>query len=412
MIERTEFYEIAVGAGFYGPDDSSLTGKKDNVRKYWEDISIKLCLRDVLEKLLAKRRKLRVVDLGCGSGEGFELLTHVPARPHGARHERDFLVLPSELETYVGLDLSPGMVAQGRQNHAAYAQVQFAEADLARGFPLSDRPPFDLYFSSYASLSHLSPADLLKLVSQIGRHVDGEAFIVFDLLGQLSPEWPKYWHEKPPAVLPYNMAYLLKAEERAPEKVDWFTNCFWTATELRRLLAEAGRQAERRIEVHTMVDRAVFVGRHIDTGLFNDNPRPLRYQVNRLLDHGYRGLVELLRVDLAHLEAWRDASPEGWARICDYARKWNTVVELLEALMQRRNDVVRRLIEAAEPPLADDLKMLAWVCRNGERFPVADYWASIVGPQVALVLRSLEMSYADAVGCGHALFCVARINKP
>jgi SAM-dependent methyltransferase len=411
MINRTEFYEVAVGAGFYGPDDSSLTGKKDNVRKYWEDISIKLCLRDVLEELLARERPLRVVDLGCGSGEGFELLTQVPARPHGARHERDFLILPSDIGSYVGLDLSPAMVAQGRRNHAAYAQAQFIEADLSQGFPLAEQPPFDIYFSSYGSLSHLTPTDLLTLVTQICRHADRDAFIVLDLLGLLSPEWPKYWGEVS-AVLSYNMAYLLRADERTPHKINWFNCCFWTAAQLRRLLAEAGRRAERRIEVHRSVDRAIFVGRHIDTGLFNDNPRPLRYQVNRLLDHGHRGQVEELRIDLAYLEAWQNVAPQAWARVRDYACKWNTVVDLLDALMHRRDGVVRQLIEAAAQPLADELKMLTWLCRNGERFPVADYWASIVGPQVALVLRSLELSYDEAVGCGHALFCVARIRKP
>ncbi len=412
MIERAEFYEVAVGAGFYGPDDSSLTGKKDNVRKFWEDMSIKLSLREVLEDLRTRRGPLRVVDLGCGSGEGFALLTHIPAHPHGAPQVRDFLLLPTDVGAYVGLDLSPSMVAQGQRNHAAYPQTQFIEGDLSQGFPLADQPPFDLYFSSYASLSHLTPADLLRLVNQIARHVDREAFMVFDLLGQLSPEWPKYWREPAPAVQPYNMAYLLKAEERTPDQINWFNCCFWTAAELRGLLAQAAQQAECRIDIQVMADRAVLVGRHIDTGLFNAHPHPWRYQVNRLLDHGYRGQVEQLRITLDHLEPWRAAAPAAWERISDYARRWNTVIALLEALMQRRDDAVRRLIEAAEPPLADELKMLAWLCRNGERFPVADYWASIVGPQVALVLRSIEQSYGDAVGCGHGLFCVARIHKP
>ena len=44
---RTEFYESAVSMGFYGREDSGLTGKKDNVRKFWEDVFIKLTGREL-----------------------------------------------------------------------------------------------------------------------------------------------------------------------------------------------------------------------------------------------------------------------------------------------------------------------------------------------------------------------------
>ena len=76
---KTEFYEAAVRQGFYGIDAGGLFGKKDNVRKYWEDVFIKLSLRDAVTALLAEKNALRIVDLGAGSGEGLELLTHIPA---------------------------------------------------------------------------------------------------------------------------------------------------------------------------------------------------------------------------------------------------------------------------------------------------------------------------------------------
>jgi hypothetical protein len=75
---KTEFYEAAVRQGFYGIDGGGLVGKKDNVRKYWEDIFIKLSLREAMASLLAEKGALRIVDLGAGSGEGLELLTHIP----------------------------------------------------------------------------------------------------------------------------------------------------------------------------------------------------------------------------------------------------------------------------------------------------------------------------------------------
>jgi hypothetical protein len=32
-----------------------------------------------------------------------------------------------------------------------------------------------------------------------------------------------------------------------------------------------------------------------------------------------------------------------------------------------------------------------------------------MGPQVACVLRNIEMSFLPGLGCGHGLFCIAEI---
>ena len=49
--------------------------------------------------------------------------------------------------------------------------------------------------------------------------------------------------------------------------------------------------------------------------------------------------------------------------------------------------------------------------RNADRFPVFDFWASIMRPQVACVLRNHELNLPDGLGCGHSLFCVVEIQK-
>lgn len=409
MQPRTEFYEVAVRSGFYGVDRSSLFGKKDNVRKFWEDMSIKLWLRPLLEDLLMRKPRLRVVDLGCGAGEGFELLTHVPVRSHAEHAGRDFLLDAADID-YAGIDISPAMVEQGRQNYARQPNVRFSQADLAAGFPLKDEPPFDIYFSSFGSMSHLTSEALTELTVQIFTHATCEALVVFDVLGRFSPEWPRYWHASNREMLPYNMAYLLPTETRRPDRIDWFKNAFWSADELAAMIHGAAVRAARRVELPVLADRSVFVGRHIETGLFGAPPMPLRYQMNRLLDHGYRGQLEYLRVDLTHLAPYAALQPVIWERLCRYAAAWNAVIEVVAALMTKRDDEVRRLIESTPAPLSDDMKMLAWLCRNGERFPVADYWASVVGPQVAMVLRNIELSQPDALGCGHGLFGVAKIT--
>jgi len=55
--------------------------------------------------------------------------------------------------------------------------------------------------------------------------------------------------------------------------------------------------------------------------------------------------------------------------------------------------------------------MLAWLYRNADRFLVVDFWASVMGPQVACVLRNLEFSLPQGLGCGHGLFCVVEVEK-
>lgn len=94
MDMKTEFYEsnLPYDWGYYGIERSGLTGKKDNVRKYWEDISIKLTLASIYRIHQGKEKKLRVLDLGCGSGEGVELLTHIPVADHVNSVDNDFIL--------------------------------------------------------------------------------------------------------------------------------------------------------------------------------------------------------------------------------------------------------------------------------------------------------------------------------
>lgn len=139
---------------------------------------------------------------------------------------------------------------------------------------------------------------------------------------------------------------------------------------------------------------------------------PLRYQVSRLLDHGYRGEVEHLRIDLSHLDEYKQINSVIWDRLVDYQRKWNKLIYLLEALMHSEDAKVKNFIENTDIELmSDDLKFLTWLYRNADRFPVVDFWASVIGPQIAVMLRNIEMSYSEGVGCGHGLMCTLEVIK-
>jgi hypothetical protein len=118
-----------------------------------------------------------------------------------------------------------------------------------------------------------------------------------------------------------------------------------------------------------------------------------------------------LTLNLDYLDGCRSISREADLRIRDYHSSWSIVIRTLDALMRTDNASVRQLIESSPESLAEDLKMLAWLYRNADRFPVLDFWASVMGPQVACVLRNLELNLPDGLGCGHSLLCIVEICK-
>ena len=407
---KTEFYETAVQRGFYGTERSGLYGKKDNVRKYWEDVFIKLSIRPALEHILQQKEKIRVLDLGCGGGEGIELLTHIPPHDPLTTRHKDFLLTKADLELYKGIDISPAMINQGKENYPNYPQIQFLQADLGKGFPCTTDAPYDIYFSSYSSLSHLTYQELQQLTRQIFTHVGERGYMVFDLHGRFSPQWPKYWGASCQRQLPYNMAYLLPPDEQVPENFDWFNLTYWSGEELIQLIESTARATHRTAQILTIQDRSILVGRHMDTCIFKPERHYFRRQVNRLFDLDYRGELNKLDADLDYLNDVKDIHPQAWQRIVEYGRQWQKVVCMVQLLMSSKNAEVKKFIESQTELIAEELKMLAWLYRNAERFPVVDFWASIMGPQVACVLRNLELNLPRGLGCGHGLFCLVEIT--
>jgi hypothetical protein len=150
------------------------------------------------------------------------------------------------------------MLEQGKCNYADLPQVQFVQGDLSEGFPLMKDEPFDIYFSSYASESHLTFHELEQLTEQIFSHIGGRGYMVFDLHGRYSPEWPKYWSGDCHTCLPYTMAYLLPPQEQDPGKIKWFDVTYWSGPELITLIESAARSAERKAKIVTMQDRSTW----------------------------------------------------------------------------------------------------------------------------------------------------------
>lgn len=406
---KTEFFDIAARQGFYGLEKGGLFGKKDNVRKYWEDISIKITIRDCINGALKEKGKIRVADLGCGSGEGYELITHLPVESH-PENNKDFVLREEEIELYLGVDISAGMIEAGKRNYEGRKNVEFLQGDLSSDHSFLERGPFDIIFSTYSSPSHLTKAELINLLSKIAETHTDETVVILDLFAKYSPEWPCYWDKNIPEMNEYNMSWLYLPERKKPAANEVYMVKYWSGDQVRELGSELSGQTDRTVTV-TVRDRSLLIGRHIDTGFYNNYPLPLRYQVNRLFDRDFRGDFQKLLADTSFLEPYRAVTPDVYNRIKSYADDWNTFILYTRALIGRNDAEVAGYIETSREFLAEEMKMLAWLVRNSPRFPVVDFLASIYSPQLAAVLRNLELSLPDGAGCGHGMMCSIVIGR-
>lgn len=156
--------------GFYGNEEASLFGKKDNVRKFWEDMVLKTYCRPFIEDFLRKHSKITILDLGVGAvGKGIELLTHIPPSNPKEMVNKNFVLLPIRSRSTDELHISPAMITQGRANYRGKNNFKFEYANLEEGLPpaILNHEPFNIYFSSYGALSHLEPDTLESLFRQI-----------------------------------------------------------------------------------------------------------------------------------------------------------------------------------------------------------------------------------------------------
>lgn len=409
-------YGRLVQDGHYSHAPSGLWGKYDNVRRIWEDQISRFAIRPALERLLAtlqtKGRGLRVVDLGCGSGEAWHLLRRIPLGVKS--RDRRYLLGINDFEAFHGIDLCPEMVTQCVQRFQNFPKTSFAQGNLNdpdRCF--GHLPPFDLYYNSYGSLSHLDDIGLQRLVSTVLGHQSESFVLMLDVHGQYSPEWPGYWgyslNANEARMQPYNMVYMYPTAERArrlAEQGDYRVR-YWGGAELRDFLLRIPGLSERLLDL-TLTDRSVFVGRHMDTAAFDPKAKPIRRAVNSLFEFNRVAKPEQLTAPkLANA-----FDPAINAFFASYKNAWNTLVEWFDRLTQGKNPVDPKELCAPLGPLPSDLehglqavvstsKQLSW-------FNPGDPEANLLQPQFGLLLRQLEFMSQRGLGCGHGLLAVVQ----
>ena len=135
MAEKQAYCQAA-GTGKY-EKPSGLLGKYDNVRRFWEDrLSAELLapsLNDLIQDRRSRGQRLRILDIGCGSGDGYELLTGVPTLKPGLCATDTSAITPDDLGRYVGLDINEDLLDQARFHHGSNPRTDFVQGDLSDG---------------------------------------------------------------------------------------------------------------------------------------------------------------------------------------------------------------------------------------------------------------------------------------
>jgi SAM-dependent methyltransferase len=416
-------YTEAVRSGLYAKR-SGLVGKYDNVRRYWEDEVARIQIRPFLQKLidrcLREFRRLRVLDLGCGSADGFELLTGVRQREASLHDMEINLITPAVLAYYKGVDLNEELLEQARHIYGENPKIEFAHGDFTKGLPRAkDEKPYDLYFSSYGTSSHhTDDRTMVRLLAEIAQSTPSYALVVCDWLGRYSYEWQSLWINDVAKKrnMDYVVSYIYEEKEREAKRneLQHLKLRLMSREEAEGIVEEASEKAGVAIRPLAFFDRSVFTGRHMDTREYNPHVQPIRRAVNSLHEENVRTDLNSLLFDYV--------PKPGFGFLNDYYEHlqmcWNTLVRYMIELLdsydpsQRAFQRDANVVPASYPEevrkmmvrLRSVVEGVGWLQLGLPR-------ENIIEPQLGYALRHLIMSLQQGRGCGHSFMAVLEIDK-
>ena len=155
-MTEIDAYNEALKSGQY-QKPGGLLGKYDNVRRFWEDEELGLYLRPYLERLVTQKKtrgeRLRILDLGCGSGDGFEMVTGINKSKSLISAHKTKVIEPDKIGFYQGIDINERLLGQARATYSNKHNMDFIHSDI-NGFDFGAEEPDDLYLANYGTLSH------------------------------------------------------------------------------------------------------------------------------------------------------------------------------------------------------------------------------------------------------------------
>ncbi len=409
LMAEVDAYNEALQSGQY-QKPGGLLGKYDNVRRFWEDEQLGLYLRPYLERLVSRKRehaeRLRILDVGCGSGDGFEFITSINDSKSLISEHSTKVIEPDMLELYQGIDINEGLLEQARATYANRQNMSFIHSDF-NDFDFGAEEPYDLYLANYGALSHNSDEQTIELLSNIARYGKDGALIIVDWLGRYSYEWQSLWTKELEnnQWMDYVISYIYPGDETKQDELTYFPLRFMGRSEAGQVYRRARKRAGGTIALLKLADRSSFVGRHIDTAQYNPHCQPLRRLVNSLFEPNVSTNLDELLVHYV--------PKEGFPEVNAYYQKltdcWNYLITYARALLEQSTPPETPLgIPAAVRRVFSTMKK---VVRAAAGTRIGTPRASLVEPQLGYCLLELEMRLQKGIGCGHGLVAIFEIVK-
>jgi len=419
-MAENKAYTEAFSTGKYDRE-SGLLGKYDNVRRYWEDQITGIFLRPYLNVLVEYKKermeRVRILDLGCGSGDGYDFLMNVTTKDPGLYEYITAALTPEVLQAYVGLDINGDLLQQAESCYGHLPKVSFIRGDLSDGLPevATELQPFDVYFTSFGTLSHFNEQQSIGIIADICRHAADRALFIGDWLGRYSYEWQELWSHsiEEEYFMDYRISYIYPEEQRQDRNVSSFPLRLMSRDEIRRIIAAAAERAQIKLKPLAFFDRSILIGRHMDTAEYNPYCPKIRSAVNSLFEGYVRTDLESLLIDhvprkgFDHLNSFFEM----------FFMSCNTLVRHTAALLESFDPKTGRVRAAPEvpayypEPLKAAMDAMRRVIEGIGWVPWGDVRANVIEPYLGFSLRKLEAELQPGSGVGHGLVGIFEISK-
>lgn len=409
MAQEIDAYNEALSSGQY-EKPGGLMGKYDNVRRFWEDEQLGLYLCPYLERVVARKQerqeKLRIMDIGCGSGDGFEFITSIDKSQSLISQHDSRLIPPAIIERYTGIDINEGLVKQAQDTYGNRDNMKFVVSDLNE-YPFIEEPPYDVYLANYGTFSHNTDEQTIEILSKLARYSNNGTIIAIDWLGRYSYEWQTLWTRdlKNNQWMDYVISYIYSEDERETQDLTAFALRIVGRAEVQHIYHQAKKKAGGALTLRKLADRSSFVGRHMDTAQYNRHAQPLRGPVNSLFEPNVSTDLDELLINYVPMD--------GFDEVNAYHREltmwWNYLIACTKALMEKRAipeapakipGVVTRTLSAMKKTIS-----------SAGKIKIGNSRSSLIEPQLGYCLRELEIGLQKGLGCGHGLVAIFEIVK-
>ena len=420
-MKKDDPYSEAVASGKY-VRETGLHGKYDNVRVYWEDEATRIFLRPYLETVMKnvadQGRGIRILDLGCGSGDGYEMFMGMTKSAAPLNDPHWSLINEPVLAQYRGIELNEDLLKQNTERWGEDPKMSCTWGDFSQGLPVdTDEPSFDVYFASYGCFSHLHEPETVALMCDIARHAANGSIVLADWLGRYSYEWQKLWNKdlSSECWMDYYISYIYSEEQRRTMELTPLPLRLLSLEEVMRIPLAVKLETGIHLKLEALFDRSIFVGRHMDTNDYNAFLTPLRSQVNRLFERNVRTDFEKLLLEY-HPES---TFPSLNAFFNEFSTCWNTVVQATQAFCEAEQNGSSFSEESIPIPekvrgnniLAKSIAYMQDVVLYSRYYGLEDVRSNVIEPQLGFALRDLEINLQRGAGMGHGYVGIFSVVK-